>query len=164
MADVERMWSLLARYDGEVRDPEIDRMLDLYRRVHDRHFLPTATRAHLAWICVESLLGRFRSPTATVRLETLVSVLDGVAPATAAWFQMHGRAFRNDVAHGEWNPPVMRPPEIWQADHEPLAHVIEVLRAGLRAMLAAWVEVDPPVRARYGPSRLLVRRLSKSLT
>jgi hypothetical protein len=163
-ADVEAIWSLLARYEREAPDPELDRALDLYRRVHDRLFLPAATRAHLAWICVEALLGRFRSPTGTIRLETLVSLLDGVPPATAAWFQMHARAFRNAVAHREWTPGIMRPPEIWQADHEPLAHVLNVAGAALRAVLTAWVEVDPPVRARYGPSRLLVRRLSKSLT
>lgn len=164
MTEVMDLWSLVARYDAQVRDPEIDRALDLYRRVHDRRFLPATTRGHLAWICVELLLGRFRSPTGTVRLETLVYALEDVPAATREWFMSEGRAFRNAVAHGDWQPEPLTPPGLWQADYEPLAHVLAVAGGALRALLQLWVSVDPPVRARYGPSRLLVRRLSRMVT
>ena len=68
-------WTLLARYEREARDPGIDRILDLYRRVHDRRFLPNTTRGHLMWMGLEQVLGRFRPATATLGLGNLVELL-----------------------------------------------------------------------------------------
>jgi len=158
---VWELWSLLARYEREARDPEIDRLLDLVRRIHDRRFLPTTTRAALALVAVESLLGRFRPPTATLRLERLVRLLHGVPEETARWFETNGRAFRNQVAHGEWKVEPTDATVIWTRNPEPIAHLVTIACAALQRLIEVWVAAAPPVRARYGPARLLVRDLAR---
>ena len=160
---VQESWSLLATYERVARDAEIDRILDLYRRVHDRRFLPATTRALLAWIGLEATLGRFRSPKAKVRLETLSAALDDVPAEAVAWLQADGRRFRNALAHGDWSPEPMSPPEIWLTDYEPIARLLAISRAAVGTLLAIWVEADPPVRARHGPAGLLVKRLRQRI-
>ena len=156
-------WSLIANYEHEARDPEIDRILEVFLRAHDRRFLPPQTRAALATICIEALLGRFRPRKAEVQLEDLVQHLDGARPSATAWFRANGRKFRNQVAHGQWNPESIGMPDIWSRDHEPLEHLVEICRAGIASLLETWVGCDPPVRARHGPARLLVRSIRKRM-
>lgn len=157
-------WTLMANYDREARDSGIDTILDLFLRAHDRRFLPPQTRASLALICLEAMLGRFRSKKDRVQLEHLVSSLDGVAPASTAWFESEGRDFRNKLAHGKWNPDHLQYSEIQSTDHMPLLNLLDLCRAGVESMLRLWVDSDPPVRAWHGPARLLVRTLSKGLS
>jgi len=160
---VWRLWTLLAAYEDRARDPEIDRVLDLYRRIHDRRFLPAVTRGVLAAVCVEAMLGRFRPTTATLRLERLVPALDGVPAAAARWFEHEARDFRNTLAHGQWAPAPIETAALWTTDHEPVAHLVAIAGAAVRTLLRVWVDVDPPVRARYGPARVLVRHLGRQL-
>lgn len=156
---LDSAWSLLSRYERYARDAEVDRILDLYRRAHDRRFLPPQTRSGLAGICLEAMLGRFPRLTAPVQLEGLVATLDGVDDRAVAWFEARGRSFRNQSAHGKWTPEPIEAPDLWQKDHEPLTHLLEIARAAVWTLLGIWVEVDPPVRARHGPVRLLTRAL-----
>ena len=151
LAAVLDAWSLLARYEHEARNEDIDGVLDLYRRAHDRRFLDPVTRAALVSICLEAILGRFQSPTKKLRLEALVAALDGVPAQSAAWFQDEGRAFRNAVAHGHWRAAPIAAPEWWTRDHEPLTHILAIITAAVRESLAVWLDADPPVRAHHGP-------------
>ncbi|HUR33850.1 MAG TPA: hypothetical protein VM032_08640 [Vicinamibacterales bacterium] len=157
------LWSRLARYEATARHDNIDRMMDLFRRVHDRHFLDLTTRASLANICLEMMIGPFRGPTAPRRLEALVAVVDGVPPESAAWFRAEGRNFRNAVAHGRWRPQVTEASQWWREDHEPLAHAVAILRAALAQLLVLWMNADPRVRAHHGPQGLLARTLGTRL-
>lgn len=162
-ADTFDAWSLLARYEQGARSEELDRMMDLFRRVHDRHFLDGTTRASLATICMEMMIGSFRGPAAKLRLEALVDVIDGVPAESASWFRTEGRTFRNAVAHGRWRPATREASTLWTSDHEPLVHELAILRAALRELLGLWVNADPRVRAHHGPQALLARALGKRL-
>jgi hypothetical protein len=148
-------WRLMAEYEDGGAEPEIEAMLGLLRRGHDRSFTPPETRATLLLCLLESLLGRFRAKDEPVQLEGLVAALPGVDPAAAEWFAADGRSFRNAVAHGGWRPD---PPEDADADpeHPPLAHLLAIARAGVRECLGVWTARPPQRRRRARPSRLLI--------
>lgn len=160
-ARVQAAWSLLARYEHEARHDGVDYLLDLYRRVHDRHFLDASTRAAMAAILLESLIGPFRSLNSPLRLEVLVPAIAHVPADAAAWFVASGRAFRNTVAHGDWHPEPLDVPESWTRDHAPLGHQITIATAAVHDLLTLWIDADPPVRARHGPQGLLARTLGR---
>ncbi|MGA9597328.1 MAG: hypothetical protein WBV06_14300, partial [Acidimicrobiia bacterium] len=156
-------WKLVARYDAEARDPAIDRTLDLYRRAHDRRFIPTETRAVLAVICLESLLGEFRPKKSGIQFEDCVGVLDDVPREAVAWCTSEGRQFRNLVAHGSWHPEPIEQAEIATTDHPPVAHLLAITGAAVRTLLPIWLESEPRVRTYHGPSKLLVRAVGERL-
>ena len=161
MARLQEIWSLLARYESDARHDGIDYLLDLYRRVHDRHFLDASTRAAMTAILLESLFGRFRSLDSPIRLEVLVPAIERVPADAAAWFVASGREFRNTVAHGDWHPAPLAAPESWTSDHVPLGHQIAIATAAVHDLLRLWIDADPPVRARHGPQGLLARTLGR---
>ncbi len=124
-------WRLLLDYDRRVRHDEIDHLLALYRRAHDRKFLPPDTRAGLLFATLESMLGRFRAPEDPVQLEGLVRRIVGDDDPATAWFAETGRALRNAIAHGYWDH-----------DEEPLDRLQALLGPLLVALLKAWVDGD----------------------
>jgi hypothetical protein len=132
-SDVARFspdWSLVDEYDATARHDEIDHVLTLFRRAHDDRFLPPDARAGLLLSALEAMLGRFRPSADKVQLEELVRVSAGGDPA-AAWFQQHGRKFRNAVAHGYWD-----------RDPAPLVAMQALLRPLVRAYLQTWLAAD----------------------
>ena len=131
--DVARLspdWSLVSEYDATARHGEIDHVLTLFRRAHDDTFLPSDARAGLLLSALEAMLGRFRPRNDPVKLEKLVHASAAGDPA-AAWFEKHGREFRNAVAHGYWD-----------RDPAPLMAMQTLLRPIVRAYLQAWLAAD----------------------
>jgi hypothetical protein len=130
--DISRLypwWQLLLDYDRRARHDEIDHVLALYRRAHDRQFLPPDARAALLFATLESMVGRFRAPDDPVQLEGVVRRIVGDDDPAAAWFAENGRALRNAIAHGYWN-----------RDEEPLDRLQALLGPVLVAFLEAWVD------------------------
>jgi hypothetical protein len=122
-------WQLLLDYDRRARHDEIDHVLALYRRAHDRKFLPPDARAGLLFATLESMLGRFRAPDDPAQLEDLVRRIAGDDDPAAAWFAEEGRALRNAIAHGYWD-----------RDEDPLNRLQALLGPVLVAFLEAWVD------------------------
>lgn len=131
MSCVYPWWRLLLDYDRHARHDEIDHVLALYRRAHDRRFLPPDARAGLLFATLEAMLGRFRAPEDPVQLEGLVRRIAGRDDPAVAWFAENGRALRNAIAHGYWD-----------RDEEPLERLQALLGPVLVAFLEAWVEGD----------------------
>jgi hypothetical protein len=123
-------WSLVSEYEATARHDEIDHVLTLFRRAHDDTFLPPDARAGLLLSALEAMLGRFRPRDDPVQLEQLVRVGAGDDSA-AAWFEEHGRGFRNAVAHGYWD-----------RDSAPLVAMQALLRPLVRAYLQTWLAAD----------------------
>ena len=62
--DVKRIvksWRLLAKYETVARNAEVDIVLTMLRRAHDKRFLAPEARAGLLINILEATLGRFRS-------------------------------------------------------------------------------------------------------
>jgi len=142
-------WRLVSSYAESPRHPELDQASRLFRRIHDRLFLPKIARAQLSFSLVESLLGRFRMVEATPSLETLVArALGDEAHPAAQWFAAEARGWRNELAHGRLHTI---------DDETPLRHLLTIGRAALNGALTAWLEQND-VLAR--PAKRLIRRLS----
>jgi hypothetical protein len=139
-------WRLLLDYDRRALHDEIDHVLTLYRRAHDRAFLPPDAHAGLLFATLESMLGRFRAPDDPVQLEDLVCRIVGDDDPAAAWFAENGRALRNAIAHGHWD-----------RDEEPLDRVQALVGSVLVAFLEAWVDGEDRDRR---PAHVLIDSLA----
>jgi hypothetical protein len=137
---VQAHWRTLIAYEEEAAHDDIDHMLALFRRAHDREFLEPSARAGLLIRAMELMLGRPEPE--------LVTELAGPASAAAAWFADEGWRFRNAVAHGSWRAD----------DDEPLEHLLEIVRAAIERLLAVWIEGPRAPRAR--PRDLLATALA----
>ncbi len=142
LAQVQEVWALLAAYDGRGSDPEVELLLDQFRRAHDA-LLSESTRMTLLFAILEGMLGRFRPAKEKVQLEHLVGALPGLDAPAAEWFVGHGRAVRNEHAHGAWAPE----PE----EREPVLPALRAIcAAGLRQLLTVWDGSGVPGTALVG--------------
>jgi hypothetical protein len=137
----------LTEYDSTARHPDVDRVLEHFRRGMEPAFLPPATASALLFAALEGALGRFRPPGSETGLETLVaSVADRKA---AAWFGQHGRQLRNDIAHG-------RAPQLDQ--QEALRALKVVVTAALAQFIRTWTAKGP--QATGSPRDVFVEHLT----
>lgn len=97
------MSELVSTYDQLRRHDEVDRLISEYLRGHPSKFLPDRTSASLMFAVLEGTLGRFRPKDEPTQLEDLVYAAE-VLDEDAEWFVSSGRAYRNSVAHGVWDP------------------------------------------------------------
>ncbi|MET1088191.1 MAG: hypothetical protein ABWY04_13890 [Arthrobacter sp.] len=149
---VRPVWWLLGQYEAGAALPEIDKMLDAFRRAHDP-YAPERTRIALFFALLESILGRFRPARSRIPLEHLVAALPYLDPDTAAWFADNGRRLRNESAHGSWLPAE-------DSDGLESSSLRHVCGAALHNLLETWV--NDPHRSEQ-PSQLLIRSLSGRL-
>lgn len=98
-----KYWDLLALYHSNTHSAEIDLILNIYRRIHENWYMPVKSRASLSFTLLEKLLGTFRAKNEDIQLEDLITAELGKNEITDH-FRRKGRATRNSVAHGYWNP------------------------------------------------------------
>lgn len=170
---VREAWDRLVAYDAVARHPEVDHVLTLVRRGHDVRFVSPQTRAGLLLSALEAMLGRFRRSDDPIQLEDLVAEVAGPDSPAATWFRADGRAFRNAVAHGRWRreeePLEREMDQVLQALDptfvdpwlQPLEHLGAVVRAGVPALVDAWLANSE--REERRPGRVLIDRLSAHL-
>ena len=142
-------WRLLKRYNASARHVEIDRVLEMFRRVFDQRFLPVVVRAGLAFGALESMFGRFRRRGDKTQLEDMVVKVVGSDSPEGRWFTQYGRQFRNMIAHGSLQPD--------QSMDQALAHTCNILQASIAAYVRKWVDLDD--QSGQTPATLFVNSL-----
>lgn len=145
--DIKRIglaWRMLDDYHQTASHPDADHVLTLYRRSFDKRFQPYFTRAGLMLSALEAMLGRFRRWKDPVQLEDLVLKAAGESEAVD-WFKKKGRAFRNAIAHGSWEP-------VAEGESDPVNHLQNVLTDILPAYLTCWLNLEDRTDKRPGPA------------
>ena len=98
---LEQTASLIGSCKSSDQGELVDEILGEYLRAHPNRFFKDVTSASLLLALLERILGRFGHQHDKPSLENrIVFVLN---ENLAAWFTEHGRAFRNDVAHGRFD-------------------------------------------------------------
>lgn len=142
-------WRLLYDYNSRAVHRDIERVLSLFRRAHDRLLLPPPAHEALLIAVLEATLGRFRKPDDPVQLEDLVLAITGMTDPYAHWFAENGRSFRNSVAHGTRH-----------GDAEAAPALLNLLRLLTRALVTTWLEEGGGERR---PRDVLVEHASAKL-
>jgi len=138
-------WRRLREYDDRAAHPEVDYVLNLFRRAHDRDFQPKQACAMLALSALEAMLGRFRPRKDRVQLEMLVAAICGNESEAAQWFTAKGRDFRKTVAHGTWSPA---------SGIGPIGNLLAILRDTVPMFLDTWISLEN--RTAYRPGRIMI--------
>jgi len=142
---IASLWSTIWRYEVRGRSPQIEHALGLFRRSFDRDFLHPEQRAVVLLSLLEGMLGRFRPRNDRVQLEDLVTALHGdVEPAR--WFRDHGRAFRNEVAHGRFQS---------EQSADTLEKLSSLVSGIVLALVETWTAAEDTESARR-PSEVLL--------
>jgi TPR repeat protein len=102
-----QVWGLLKRYEAGSRHEQIDQVLTIYRHAHFSLVVPRPTQAQLLFACLEMMAGRIVDAQANVKLAA--RHLHRPDAQAIDWFADHGRAVRNAVAHGYWDPKAEGP-------------------------------------------------------
>ena len=153
VAKAAKFWKILQSYDTSARHEDIEHVLTLFRRGFDIRFLPIETSTILHISSLEAMLGRFRKFDDPIQLEDLVHELVKENKLSAQWFSQHGRKFRNELAHGNW-----------QASEEGLHernHLIAIIQEIIPQFISFWISQAQQSDKR--PGAMFINHLNKQL-
>ncbi len=128
------LWTVVRAYLCGEPSSVIDRALELFRRSHNLMGAP-ATKAQLLYATLEMVLGRPPRDPEAHPMARLKAALPSDLAAPLHWYVEHGRAVRNAVAHGYWDPNASGP-----EGGDALSHLRDSVGVALPAVLVAWLE------------------------